>query len=47
MVPEEYQAACSRRWRSSAWAHLNLGGATVFLLSEESAWLTGKTIAMI
>jgi len=47
MVPEEYQAGLLAQMAiKRLGTPEDLGGTMVFLLSEESAWLTGKTIAV-
>jgi 3-oxoacyl-[acyl-carrier protein] reductase len=47
MVPEEYQAGLLAQMAiKRLGTPEGLGGTMAFLLSEESAWLTGKTIAV-
>ena len=47
MVPEEYQAGLLAQMAiKRLGTPEDLGGTMAFLLSEESAWLTGKTIAV-
>ena len=47
MVPEEYQAGLLAQMAIKRLGTPDdLAGTMAFLLSEESAWLTGKTIAV-